>query len=275
MTLKNCIEKTSLFLLALFLMASCSPKYKITSKSEPITHETWDSLLKSHITDEGLVDYKGFQNDRKKLDTYLQKLSEHHPNDKKWSKEEQLAYWINAYNAFTIQLILDNYPLESIKDVTSGPSISFVNSPWDIKFITIEGAEYDLNNIEHNFLRKRFEEPRIHFGVNCASISCPVLPQFAFTADKIYEQLDQQARLFINDSSKNKITADNPQVSKIFKWFSGDFEAKGTLIEFLNQYSDTQINPNASIDYLDYDWGLNEGQTKNESKPKTRVKTGS
>ncbi|MEZ4887314.1 MAG: DUF547 domain-containing protein [Chitinophagales bacterium] len=260
MTFKNCIEKASLLLLSLFLLIGCSPKYKISSKSDPITHETWDSLLKVHVNNQGLVDYKGFQTDRKKLDTYLQKVSEHHPNDKNWSKEEQMAYWINAYNAFTVQLILDNYPVESIKDVTSGPSISFVNSPWDIKFIEIEGAKYDLNNIEHNFLRKRFEDPRIHVGVNCASASCPALPQFAFTADKLYEQLDQQARLFINDPSKNKITSNNIQISKIFKWFEGDFTKNGTLIDFLNKYSDTKINANASVDYLDYNWSLNEAK---------------
>lgn len=271
MTFKNFVERISIFLLSVFMMIGCSPKYKIASKSEPITHEDWDSLSKKHITADGLVNYKGFQNDRKKLDAYLQKLSEHHPNDKNWSKEEQLAYWINAYNAFTVQLILDNYPIESIKDITSGPSIAFINSPWDIKFINIEGAEYDLNNIEHNFLRKRWEEPRIHFGVNCASISCPVLPQFAFTADKIYEQLDEQGRRFLNDPSKNKITANSIQISKIFKWFSGDFEKNGTLIDFLNKFSDTQINADAEIDYLEYDWGLNEA--KGASTPKTKVKT--
>ncbi len=272
MTFKNCIEKISLFLLALFLLIGCSPKYKIASKSKPITHEDWDSLLKAHVNDKGMVAYKGFQNDRKKLDSYLQKLSEHHPNDKNWSKEEQMAYWINAYNAFTVQLILDNYPTESIKDVKSGPTISFVNSPWDIKFITIEGAEYDLNNIEHNFLRKRFEDPRIHVGVNCASISCPALPQFAFTADKLYEQLEEQARRFVNDPTKNKIATNSIQISKIFKWFSGDFEKNGPLIDFLNKYSDTQIDANASIDYLEYNWGLNEAQEEQEIK--TKIKTG-
>ncbi len=260
MTFKNWIEQISLVLASLFFLTACSPKYKISSKSQPMTHEDWDSLLKVHITDEGLVDYKGFESDRKKLDTYLKKLSAHHPNDKNWSKEDQLVYWMNAYNAFTVQLILDNYPLESIKDVVSGPSIAFISSPWDIKFIEIEGAEYDLNNVEHNFLRKRLEEPRIHFGINCASISCPNLPPFAFTADKVYEQLDGLAKVFINDESKNKITTDKIQVSKIFNWFGGDFKKNGTLIDYLNRYSENPINADAKVEFLDYDWNLNEAK---------------
>ncbi|MFK7905591.1 MAG: DUF547 domain-containing protein [Chitinophagales bacterium] len=260
MTLKTWIGNFGMLIISTLLIVSCSPKYKIASKSEPITHEIWDSLLKKHITDEGLVNYKGFQEDRKKLDTYLQKLSVHHPNDKNWSQKEQLVYWMNAYNAFTIQLILDHYPLESIKDVVSGPSIAFISSPWDIKFIDIEGAKYDLGNIEHNFLRKRFEEPRIHFGINCASISCPNLPQFAFTVEKVDEQLDELARLFINDSSKNKINADKIEISKIFNWFGGDFKTNGTLIEYLNQYSKTKINTDAKVSHLDYDWNLNEAK---------------
>jgi len=260
MTLKTWIGNFGMVIISVLLIVGCSPKYKIASKSEPITHETWDSLLKAHITDEGLVEYTGFQEDRKKLDTYLQNLSAHHPNDKNWSKEEQLVYWMNAYNAYTVQLILDHYPLESIKDVVSGPSIAFISSPWDIKFIDIEGAKYDLGNIEHNFLRKRFEEPRIHFGINCASISCPNLPKFAFTAKKVYEQLDELARLFINNPSKNKISSDEVEFSKVFKWFRGDFEKNGTLIEFINQYAETKINTNAEVDYLAYDWNLNEAK---------------
>ena len=262
MTLKNnWIKNLGVLIMSTLIFVGCSPKYKVTSKSEPVTHGIWDSLLKAHITEEGWVKYADFQKDRKKLDTYLQKLSAHHPNDKNWSKEEQLAYWMNAYNAFTVQLILDNYPLESIKDIVSGPNIPFVNSPWDIKFINIEGAKYDLGNIEHNFLRKRFDEPRIHFGINCASISCPVLPQFAFNADKVYEQLDEQTRLFFKDASKNKIEQNKLQLSKIFKWFGGDFKKDGkTLQEFINQYTDTKIDSNASIEYLDYNWNLNEAK---------------
>ncbi len=262
MTFKNWIERIGILLVSVFLLTACSPKYKVSSKSKPITHEDWDSLLKMHITEEGLVNYQGFQSNKKKLDSYLQKLSTHHPNDKNWTKEEQLTYWMNAYNAFTVQLILDNYPLESIKDVVSGPSIAFVSSPWDIKFIEIEGATYDLNNVEHNFLRKRFEEPHIHFGINCASISCPNLSPFAFEADKVYEQLDELAKEFINNPQKNKITADKIQISKIFKWFGSDFTKNGTLVEFLNRYSDTSINVGAEVENLDYDWNLNEAKVQ-------------
>lgn len=244
-----------ILLTGFLILQSCSVK-DLASDSSPINHNLWDSLLNTYVLSNGDVNYKGLVEDSVKLNKYLTLLKSNHPNDKNWSKDEQLAYWINAYNAFTVKLIVDNYPTKSIKDIKNG--IPFVNTVWDIKFINIEGAIYDLNNIEHGIIRQKFEEPRIHFAVNCASKSCPPLLNEAYTASKLDEQLTRQTKAFLNDSFRNEIT--NPtsvKLSKIFSWFRGDFKKKTSLIGFINQYAPIQINKDADIDYLDYDWNLN------------------
>jgi len=199
----------------------------------------------------------------------LELLKNNHPNDN-WPEKEQLAYWINAYNAFTVKLILDHYPVKSIKDIKDG--IPFINSVWDIKFINIAGKEYDLNNIEHDIIRKKFKEPRIHFAVNCASYSCPRLRNEAFIAERLEEQLEEQTRLFFNDKRKNNIISkDKIVISSILKWYSTDFTNKGffsrlfggkgrkkNLIKFVNPYVDIDINSNATLEFMTYRWDLNE-----------------
>ena len=169
-----------------------------------------------------------------------------------------LAYWINAYNGFTVKLIVDNYPVESIKDLGPALKIPLIKDVWHYKFFKIGGQESSLDEIEHSILRKEFEEPRIHFAINCASVSCPPLLNEAFEAETINAQLDKVAKGFINDSSRNKISAEAVQVSSIFSWFKGDFTKNGDLIDFLNKYSKTKIKSNAKISFLDYDWNLNE-----------------
>jgi len=228
---------------------------KMTEKSP--SHEIWNKLLEKHVTKSGEVSYKGFKADVSLLDSYLKLLSTNAPDPKKWSKNEQLAYWINAYNAFTVKLIVDNYPVKSIKDI--GGSIPFVNSPWDIKFIVIGGEKMDLNNIEHGTIRKYFDEPRIHFAVNCASISCPQLRNEAYVAARLDAQLTEQAQAFLNDKQKNTIgDGKTVKLSKIFSWFSGDFKQNGKSVsDFINKYAPVKIKPDADIDYLDYNWQLN------------------
>lgn len=240
----------------IFLLFSACKVSKYSGDAEPISHEIWDSLLKKHVSDAGLVDYQGFQSDSTTLKAYLTLVSNHHPNDQKWTKNEQLAYWINAYNAFTIQLVADHYPVASIKDIK--PGIPFVNTVWDIKFIKIENRTYDLNNIEHGIIRPQFNEPRIHFAVNCASFSCPKLRNEAYTADKLEEQLTEAARDFINDETKNTLSADSAQISSLFKWFKGDFTQHLSLVDFINQYSRTPITENTILTYQTYDWSIND-----------------
>ncbi len=220
------------------------------------SHNSWTTLLSKYVDEEGHVNYAGIKSQENELDAYLKILSAHHPTDD-WSKNEQLAFWINAYNAFTVKLIVKNYPVKTIKDL--GGSIYKVNTPWDIKFIKIGEETYDLNNLEHGIIRKDFEEPRIHFAVNCASVSCPALRNEAYTADRLDEQLDDQAKNFINDKTKNQLTAENARLSKIFSWFRGDFsKGENTVIKFINTYSDVKISEKTKISYVDYDWNLNE-----------------
>jgi len=182
------------------------------------------------------------------------------PDQKVWSKKDHLAYWINLYNAFTIELILRHYPLESIKDIGSSIQIPFVNSPWDVKLIEIDGKKYDLNNVEHSILRKKFDEPRIHFAINCASISCPILRREAYVSEKLDEQLEEQAAAFINDSQKNVISKNKIQLSRIFKWYGGDFTDEVDLISYINQYSKIKIEDGTNISYMEYNWSLNESK---------------
>ncbi|MCB0663353.1 MAG: DUF547 domain-containing protein, partial [Saprospiraceae bacterium] len=137
--------------------------------------------------------------------------------------------------------------------------IPFVNTVWDIKFIKIQGKEYDLNNIEHSILRKDFKDARIHAAVNCASYSCPVLRNEAFVASKLDAQLDDSMRKFVNDTRRNRISENDPKLSSIFKWFSGDFkDDAGSVRAFVNKYAKTKIKDGANIDYLEYDWRLND-----------------
>lgn len=240
------------FLFFCLLLSACKVK-NYSSGAAPVKHDQWDSLLQKHVSAGGWVDYEGFIMDSVQLNSYLNLLGENHPDPQTWTNDERLAYWINAYNAFTVKLITQYYPVESIKDIK--PGIPFVNTVWDIKFIEIQGQTYDLNNIEHGILRPKFNEPRIHFAVNCASVSCPKLMNRAFTAADLDSQLDQAARAFINDPIRNRIEKDHLRLSKIFKWYGGDFDGK--IVELVRKYSNKTFIERPEVDYLDYNWQLN------------------
>lgn len=219
-----------------------------------IDHAQWTELLEKHVSVEGNVNYQGFQQDQQALDRYLDLLSANPPASN-WSEAEQLAYWINAYNAFTVKLILDHYPLTSIKDIANG--LPMINSPWDIKFFKIGETDMDLNTIEHEILRKQFAEPRIHFAINCASFSCPRLRNEAFEANTLEQQLEDQTYGFIYNPDKNRISDSSIQLSSIFSWFEGDFTKEGDLISFIRPYK-VDIREDLKIEYIEYDWLLNE-----------------
>mgnify|MGYP003624185001 FL=1 len=247
-----------IFILLFMLLMSCAqhansvPDFAYSSNSEIISnatimsHQEWNSLLQKHVSSLGKIDYPGFKNDKVAFQSYLDVLANHLPKES-WSKNATLAYWINTYNAFTVKLILDNYPVKSIKGI---------KKPWDQEFIILENRAYSLGEIEHEILRK-MDEPRIHFAINCASYSCPNLLNEAYTEAKIEKQLEHSAISFINDKTKNSITKDQIEISKIFNWFSGDFKKSGSLIDFLNRYSTVKINANAKIKFKNYNWDLN------------------
>ena len=217
------------------------------ANAQPADHRQWTDVLQAYVSENGAVDYKGLQNNKSGLESYLKLLSANAPNDE-WSIDAKKAYWINAYNAFTIQLILKNYPLKSIKDL---------KRPWGLSFIKIDGGKIALNTIEHEILRP-MGDPRIHFAIVCASKSCPKLLNYAYESETLDQQLEHVTKMFINDPSRNSISQSNVKISKIFKWFKTDFPKSEAFIAFLNNYSTIKILAKAEIDYLNYSWNLNE-----------------
>ena len=211
-------------------------------------HSKWGQLLQKHVTAKGNVNYEGFVKDKATLEAYLNSLSKTKPNDT-WSRNDAMAYWINAYNAFTVKLILNNYPVKSIMNINGGKA-------WDLKFIEIKGEKYSLNNIEHDILRKKYTDPRIHFAVNCASVSCPKLLNTAFFAESLESQLEKAAKEFINNDSKNSISSNKAQVSKLFDWYKDDFTTNGLLVDYLNKYSTTKLTT-TKVGFKEYNWNIN------------------
>jgi len=247
----NIINSKYLFIVPFFLLCGCYGQstqpnfYKGSNQS--VDHLAWDILLKKYVDDKGNVNYKEWKTEKGELIEYLDYLAKN-PISNTAKKEEQLAYYINLYNAGTVQLILENYPLKSIKNIFR---------PWGKNRLIIGNETYSLGKIEHDILR-RMNEPRIHFAINCASFSCPKLINEAYVASKMNEQLEEVTTQFINDSTKNNITENSIHLSKIFKWYKGDFDQQKGLIEYLNVYSNFEIKLNTEIDYLTYDWSLNE-----------------
>jgi len=226
------------FLLTLFLTLNFNQKN---------IHERWDQQLKKFVSKTGEVNYKDWKSSIYDVDSYLEALKNHPPQEF-WPKNDVMAYWINAYNALTVQLILQNYPLKSIKDL---------KDPWGRKVIEIEGKSYSLGEIEHEVLRK-MNEPRIHFAINCASVSCPKLLNEAFSSLKLEQQLYRLTCDFLSDKSKNQLNGKKTMLSKIFQWYVKDFGSFDDQINFFKKYGDETISKKTSFRYLPYDWNLNE-----------------
>lgn len=211
----------------------------------------FNELLQTHVSDNGIVDYEAFKADKSKLDNYISYLERTTPKSS-WSANKQKAFWINAYNAHTIALILENYPLKSIMDIKKEGK-----SAWKIPFAKVGGKTYTLDHIEHKILREKLFDPKIHVGVNCASGSCPKLGNVAFTEENVDAELTKLMKAFVNDVTRNKLSKKKVQISEIFNWFKDDFTKNGSVVDYLNQFSDTEIKSSARISYLKYDWSLN------------------
>jgi len=211
-------------------------------------HGTWDQLLRKYVSSTGRVNYRGFKAEKSKLNSYINYLATARvPN----SRAAAMAFYINAYNAYTVKLIVDNYPTASITKLKGG-------KPWDYQFVKVAGKTYTLNDIEHNILRKKYFDARLHFVLVCAAQSCPKLLNKAYTAANLNTELDRQARIFINNTAKNKISSGSVQVSQLFNWYKGDFTKRSSLIGFINKYSKVKASANAKVTYLNYSWKLNE-----------------
>lgn len=238
-------------------------------------HAAWNDLVAKNVVwiDGGhasQVRYARFESDRAQLKAYLDSLSAVTRQEfDGWSKAEQLAFLINAYNAFTIEKVLTRYPkLKSIRDFGT-----FVGNPWKDKFFTLLGTPMSLDGIEHDTIRKPgvYDDPRIHFAVNCASIGCPALRNEAYVAERLDAQLEDQTKRFLSDRSRNRYAAESNrlEVSKIFDWYGADFErGKSDLAAFFARYAvemtDAPDGQRAIRDgkvrvaFLDYDWTLND-----------------
>lgn len=241
-------------------------------------HGAWSALLRMHVLpiDGGKasqVRYAAMAADRPALQAYLRALSAvSAPAFERFAKAEQMAFLINAYNAYTIELVLTRYPqLASIKDLGS-----VLRSPWTHKFVPLLGTTMSLDGIEHDTLRApgRYDDPRIHFAVNCASVGCPPLREEAFIAERLDAQLDEQARRFMSDRSRNRWNAAGRrlEVSKIFDWYAEDFRRGhrgiASAAAFYARHADVLADAaadrerirtrRADVSYLDYDWSLND-----------------
>ncbi len=211
-------------------------------------YKNYASLLSKNVSSKGNVNYDLLKTNKADLDKVIAEFEKTYPTNS-WSKNERLAYYINAYNVYTLKKVIDNYPTKSIKNI---------NNAWDDKFIVLASKKISLSHIEHNILRK-MNEPRIHFAINCASFSCPNLLNVPYLPNTIDTQLEKVTKDFINDASKNTITSDEIKISEIFNWFSGDFKTKETsLIDFINKYSFVKVNDKAKVKYLTYNWSLNK-----------------
>ena len=237
------------FILTLTLLLSTT----IIFASERPDYSKWTTLLERHVTSSGNVNYKGFMDDIHDFDEFLIELREKAPQGD-WSSAEKKAFYINAYNAYTIKFIITKYPVKSPKDCKfSGKDL------WHFKMVLIGPQRYTLDWIENGILRK-MGDPRIHFAINCASYSCPKLMNEAFVPEKMEQQLNQVTRSFVNDPSKNRFERESIQLSELFKWYRKDFTKEGSLLEYINQFLKNPINMDADIDFLDYDWSLNDAK---------------
>ncbi len=247
----------SLVYLIFLTFFSCGNIRPTESGTIAPSHESWNILLKKYVDTQGLVDYHSFQKDSSELNKYLELLNQHPPDTNSWTKEEELAYYINLYNAATVQLVLRHYPLKSIKDI--GPSIQIprVNTPWQIRFIEINNKKYSLDDIEHGIIRTYFSEERIHFALVCAAISCPPLRNEAYISAKLDEQLNDQTLRFLKDTTKNTLSNSSWELSSIFLWYGGDFQIKGGVVEFIANTLNLSVS-DPTIDFKDYNWALND-----------------
>lgn len=248
------IRRFLFFLFISIFGVIAGPIEKTAAKAED--HAIWAELLDKYVKPGG-VDYAGFKSEEDKLDQYLKLLEG--TDTQTLSRNDQFAFYINAYNAWTIKLILSAYPgLKSIKDLGT-----FLKSPWEKKFVRMNGDVLTLDDIEHHILRPRFKDPRLHFAINCSAASCPPLKSEPYLGSQLDLQLDQATRSFINHPDNYRLEGDVLYVSRIFKWFSEDFKegvvdfylahARGDLKNKLAQKKDA-----LKLKYLPYDWSLND-----------------
>ncbi|MBI4397268.1 MAG: DUF547 domain-containing protein [Elusimicrobia bacterium] len=224
-------------------------------------HALYARVLQRFVKD-ARVDYAALKADPKDLDQYLDQLAAVPEGEfQTWTKDQRLAYLLNLYNAQTLRLIIDHYPLKSIKDIGN-----FLKGPWDQPVVRLFGKTITLADLEHKIIRKQYGEPRVHFAMVCAAKGCPPLRNEPFVADRLSAQLDEQGRTFMADTKKNRMdVADNVlRLSPIFDWFKVDFIGKAGSVQafvapfFPKESFRKMLSDDYKIQYTDYDWSLNE-----------------
>jgi hypothetical protein len=251
------LKKTASISLVCFvaILASSFLPASRAATAAAVDHSVFGALLAEHVKD-GVVDYAGFKADETRLDQYLATLETVDPE--RLARNEQFAFYINAYNAWTIKLILTRYPgVKSIKDLGS-----IFQSPWKKELVRLNGKILTLDDIEHKILRPTFNDPRVHFAINCAAKSCPPLISEPYRGPVLDTQLDRVTATFLNTLGNYRLEGNTLWVSSIFKWFASDFNddpagfyrtyAKGELKKQLDEKGDR-----IKVKYLDYDWSLN------------------
>jgi hypothetical protein len=224
------------------------------------THARLAKVLKTNVKD-GWVNYRTLKSKPIQLQAYLRELALVKESQfNRWSKNEQLAFLYNLYNAATLQLILENYPVASIKKIGG-----FFSGPWKQKVVKLFGETTTLDHLEHGIIRKNYRDARAHFALVCAAKSCPPLRSEAYVASRLSEQLNDQGRIFLGQNAKNRLDAPAGRVylSPIFKWFDEDFERQsGSVLKFVQPFfpksQQAAFSRSLSIKYTDYDWSLNE-----------------
>lgn len=257
MTSRSCLA--SIILATVFSPSLAIGQSMTAYSSNSDVNAPYNAFLSKYVTPENglnLVAYaKVTDEDERKLEGYIETLSAADISD--FTDEQLMAYWFNLYNAKTVDLILDNYPVKSIK------KIGFFSGPWDKDILTVRGEGMSLNNIEHDIVRESYDEPRVHFAFNCASIGCPNLKTTAWDAETLDADLTQAAKDYIS-SPRGVRVEDNGDItaSSIFKWYKDDFgNSEADVIAYLATYAEgdkkAALQQASEIEDYDYDWSLN------------------
>ncbi|MCT4655508.1 MAG: DUF547 domain-containing protein [Cohaesibacter sp.] len=260
----------ALLLLAFFMMPQEARAQSLASSFAPkgtgsLDHSDFSNLLASYVVkgSDGVnrVRYRALKAKKGALEAYLDRMQK--VNVRSLSSQAAKAYWINLYNAKTLDVILDHYPVKSIRDIKLGGGF-FGSGPWKKKLLTVGGKKLSLDDVEHQIARKTWKDPRLHYGFNCASIGCPNLMKTAYSGKKINAQLDAAARAYINHPRGVAATKSGIKASKIYDWYDSDFGSKAQLIRHWQRYAKPALaqalNKQQSIRGYAYDWSLNDAR---------------
>lgn len=251
--------KPYIYIFPVFLFIVLAISNQVYAETASPSDHLYRNVLQTYVED-GLVDYAGLKSNPEDLKLYLKQTSlVTKENFDKWNKDEQLAFLINIYNAQSLALVIENYPVKSIKDITTD-----TGGAWKLPIVNLFGERITLDTLENKVIRTNYPDPRVHFALVCAALGCPDLINTPYQAEALENQLDQQTKTFLMDSDKNSIDTEQKilMLSPIFDWFKEDFSTKsGSVIEFVNPYYDNKANKEFKIEYTNYDWSLNDQTT--------------